>query len=151
MWRLSQISSYSYPRVTVIQIDVHPVGKTRPTRHTLSTLSPCMALDHTYLMWSTESNISWVIESIEQNPCSWEKGLPIQSTARRLTDSRVHTQFLSRANQWSTGESQTSVNSRLLGLRGPYHERCQPMKHWRKPNMWSVHTILARGGQPISP
>jgi hypothetical protein len=39
----------------------HPVRiwsrKTQPTRHTLSTLSPCMVKDHTYLMWSTYSNL----------------------------------------------------------------------------------------------
>jgi hypothetical protein len=29
--------------------------------------------------------------------------------------------FLSWANQWSSGESQTSVNSKLLVLLGPYH------------------------------
>jgi hypothetical protein len=50
-----------------------------------------------------------------------KKGLPTQSTARRLTDPWVHTQFLSRANQWSSGESQISIDSRLLGLPGPYH------------------------------
>jgi hypothetical protein len=33
-------------------------GKTRPTHHTLSTLSPCMVQDHTYLTWSTYSNPS---------------------------------------------------------------------------------------------
>jgi hypothetical protein len=34
-----------------------PQGKTRPTRHTLSTLSPCMVIDHTYLTQSTYSNL----------------------------------------------------------------------------------------------
>jgi hypothetical protein len=33
---------------------------------------------------------------------SREKGLPTQSTARRLTDPWVRTQFLSQANQWSS-------------------------------------------------
>jgi hypothetical protein len=33
--------------------------KTRPTHHTLSTLGLRMALDHTYLTWSTYSNLSW--------------------------------------------------------------------------------------------
>jgi hypothetical protein len=33
-------------------------GITRPTRHTLPTLSPRMVQDHTYLMWSTYSNPS---------------------------------------------------------------------------------------------
>jgi hypothetical protein len=59
--------------------------------------------------------------SHRQSYCSREKGLPTQSTAHRLTDLRVRTQFLSWANQWSSGECQTSINSRLLGLPGPYH------------------------------
>jgi hypothetical protein len=50
-----------------------------------------------------------------------KKGLPTQYTARRLIDPRVRTQFLSQDNQWSSGENQTSINSRLLGLPGPYH------------------------------
>jgi hypothetical protein len=67
-------------------------------------------------------NLSWVINRFGQSHCSRGKGLPIQSTARRLTDPWIHTQFLSRANQWSSGESQTSINSRLLGLLGPYYQ-----------------------------
>jgi hypothetical protein len=66
-------------------------------------------------------NLSWVIARVGHSHCSWEKGLPTQSTARRLIDPWVHTQFLSRANQWNSGESQTPVDSRLLGLPGPYH------------------------------
>jgi hypothetical protein len=66
-------------------------------------------------------NLSWDADRVGQSHCFWEKGLPTQSTARRLTDLRVHTQFLSRANQWSSGESQTSINNRLLGLSDPYH------------------------------
>jgi hypothetical protein len=66
-------------------------------------------------------NLSQDADSIGQSHCSREKGLPTQSTARRLTDPRDRTQFLSRANQWSSGESQTSINSRLLGLSDSYH------------------------------
>jgi hypothetical protein len=36
---------------------------------------------------------------LDGSHCSQEKGLPTQSTARRLTDPRVRTQFLSQANQ----------------------------------------------------
>jgi hypothetical protein len=49
------------------------------------------------------------IETFHERPtnfdgshCSREKGLPTQSTARRLTDTRVRTQFLSEANHWSS-------------------------------------------------
>jgi hypothetical protein len=34
---------------------------------------------------------------------------------------RSATQFLSQHSHWSSNESQTSVDSRLLGLPGPYH------------------------------
>jgi hypothetical protein len=44
-----------------------------------------------------------VINRVEQGHCSREKGLPTQSTSRRLTDPGVRTQFLSWANQWSSG------------------------------------------------
>jgi hypothetical protein len=66
-------------------------------------------------------NLSWVVNRVGQSHCFWEKGLPIQSTAHQLIDPWVHTQFLSWANQWSSGESHTSINSRLLGLPGIYH------------------------------
>jgi hypothetical protein len=104
-----------------IQINVHPAGKTRPTHHMPSTLSTRMVKDHTYLTRSTHSNPSWDVDSVGQSHCSQEKELPTQSTARRLTDPWVRAQFLSRASQWSSGESQTSVDGRLLGLPGPYH------------------------------
>jgi hypothetical protein len=66
-------------------------------------------------------NLSRATDGVGRSHCSQEKGLPTQSPARRLTDPWVRTQFLSRANQWSSRESQTSINSRLLGLPGPYH------------------------------
>jgi hypothetical protein len=36
-----------------------PQEKTRPTRHKLFMLGPCMTLDHTYLMWSAYINLSY--------------------------------------------------------------------------------------------
>jgi hypothetical protein len=76
-------------------------GKTQPTHQTHPTLSPCIVLDHTYLTWSTHSNLSWVIDRFGHIPLlSRKKRLPTQSPARWLTDPRVHTQFLSQANQW---------------------------------------------------
>jgi hypothetical protein len=70
--------------------------------------------------------------------CSWEKGLPTQSTTHRLTDSRVHTQFLSWANQWSSRHKPISYQWPTTRLTGPINT-----------NMRSVRSILARGGQPI--
>jgi hypothetical protein len=63
-------------------------------------------------------NHSRVTDRVGQSHCSWEKGLLTQFTAHRLTDLWVRTQFLSRANQWRSGESQTSIDSMLLGLPG---------------------------------
>jgi hypothetical protein len=85
-------------------------GKTWPTRHVrfLRTVP-------------VRGNLSWVINKVGQSHCSREKGLPTQSTAHRLTDPHVCTQFISRANKWSSVESHTSINNRLLGLPGPYH------------------------------
>jgi hypothetical protein len=39
-------------------------GKIRPTCHTLSTLSLRMVYDHTYLTWSTYSNLSYSHQQI---------------------------------------------------------------------------------------
>jgi hypothetical protein len=60
----------------VIQIDVHPAGETRPTHHTHPTFSLHMAIDHTYLTWSTYNNISQVVDRVGQSHCSREKGIP---------------------------------------------------------------------------
>jgi hypothetical protein len=68
-------------------------------------------------------NLPRAADRVGRSHCSREKGLPTQSPTCRLTDPWVCNQFLSRANQWSSGESQTSINSRLLGLPGPYHRR----------------------------
>jgi hypothetical protein len=63
-----------------------------------------------------------VIKRVEQGHYSREKGLPTQSTARRVIDPRVCTQFLSQDSHWiSGGQSQSSVYGQLLGFLGPYH------------------------------
>jgi hypothetical protein len=64
-----------------------PCRETRPTRHTHLTLSLCIVLDHTYLTWSTHSNLSWVIDRFRRIPLlprkrnsrlhSWHAGRPI--------------------------------------------------------------------------
>jgi hypothetical protein len=58
MCRRPQTSGYSYPRVMVIRIEVHPTGETLPTRHMHPTLGPRMVPDHTNLTCSTHSNLS---------------------------------------------------------------------------------------------
>jgi hypothetical protein len=66
-------------------------------------------------------NLPWAADRVGQSHWSREKWLSTQPPACRLIDPRVRTQFLSWVNQWSSGESQTSINSRLLGLPGLYH------------------------------
>jgi hypothetical protein len=81
-----------------------------------------------------------VINRVELGHWSREKGLPTQSTARWLTNPWVHTQFLSRANQWSSGGKVKHLLMAATRLTGPINT-----------SMWSVRSTLAHGGQLISP
>jgi hypothetical protein len=56
-------------------------------------------------------NLSRVIDRVEQAHCSREEGLPTQSPASLQSQP---------VKQW--GQSQASINGRLLGLLGPYHQ-----------------------------
>jgi hypothetical protein len=96
-------------------------GKTRPTRHIRfphqSTYARRMLPAGGPRTWQpsmSHDRVGW-------SHCYWEKELPTQSPACRPTDPWVRTQFLSRAHQWSSGESQTPINNKLLGLPGPYY------------------------------
>jgi hypothetical protein len=57
-------------------------GKTQLTCHTLSTLSPHMVHDHTYLTWSIYSNLSYSHQQIWTDPLHPRRRAPdtIQST-----------------------------------------------------------------------
>jgi hypothetical protein len=118
MRRLPQTSSYSYPRITVIRIDLHPVGE-------YPTDTP-----HAFHVWSMTIHISCgpyiatfhtVVNRFEQIHCTREEGLPTQSTARQTSDPWVRTQLLSHNSQRAVGKSQAHVDNWLLGLPGPYH------------------------------
>jgi hypothetical protein len=113
---------YSYPRVTVIRIDVHHIGKTRSTRHTLFTLSPCMTIDHTYLTWSTYSNLSCSHQQIWTDPLPQEEGLLTQSTTRWLTNPWVRTQLLSHNRKWSSREKSNFCWQLATRLTGPIYQ-----------------------------
>jgi hypothetical protein len=54
-----------------------------------------------------------VINNDGQNHCSWENGLPTQSTPRRLIDPWVAIE--------AVGVKPPSIDGRLLGLPGSYH------------------------------
>jgi hypothetical protein len=113
--------------------------KTRPTRHTLFTLNPCMVQDHTYLTRSTYSNISHSHQQI------WTDPLLPRRMAPYTTPSPV---------EWSASPYPASLLNQLL-------------KQWEKPNfcwhpttkltrlintsMRSVRSVLAHGGQLIGP
>jgi hypothetical protein len=60
-----------------------------------------------------------VVNSDRQSHCSREKGLPTQSTARRLTDPWVRTQFLSEDSHWSSGGKATLCWRYTTRLTGP--------------------------------
>jgi hypothetical protein len=50
------------------------------------------------------------------------------------------TQFLFQHSHWSSNESQASIDEQGT------------LDYWaHNTSMWSVHSILARGGQPIGP
>jgi hypothetical protein len=106
----------------VIRIDVHHVEE-NPINTTCTLFTPV----HVHPAYAS-CGLSPYMGTFHESPTELDrvtapekKRLLTQSIARRLTDPRVRTQFLSRSNQWSSGESQTSINSRLLGLLGPYH------------------------------
>jgi hypothetical protein len=72
-------------------------------------------------------NFSRVIDKVEQGHCSREKGLPTQSTSRRLIDPHVRTQFLSRANLEPVGARPSIYRqqaTRLTGFISPACDWC---------------------------
>jgi hypothetical protein len=91
-------------------------GNTRPTRHTISTLSLRMAPDHTYFTWFTCSNLScshqqsWVGALLPRKRAS--------NTIHRFTGLYPISLPIQPIKQW--GQNQLSVG-RLLSLLGLYH------------------------------
>jgi hypothetical protein len=98
-------------------------GKTRPTRHMHPTLSPCMVSDHTYLTWSTHSNILWVIDRFKRIPLlPRKKGSQHnpQHTGRPINGSVPN--FYPKPTNEVVGLSQAYVDDKLLDLLGSYHQ-----------------------------
>jgi hypothetical protein len=113
-------------------------GKTQPTRHTLSTLDPHMALDYMYLTWSTYSNLSWVTDRfgrvplLTRNRDSWlhckHVGWPIYGSPPNF--SPPHNQWSSRLKPsfywWQTTRLTGPIYQHAIDmfntyLRGPTH------------------------------
>jgi hypothetical protein len=77
-------------------------------------------------MWVVpiRGNLLRVINRVEQDHYSWEKGLPTQFTTRRLPDSWVHTQFLSRVNLKAVGVKPSIYRWQTTRLIGPISPAC---------------------------
>jgi hypothetical protein len=97
-------------------------GKIQPTRHTLSTLSLRMTLDHTYLTWSVYSNLSWVINSIERILLLLRKSAPDSTSQPSWVAHGTCLSFSSNTTIEAVGWSEASVDGRLLGLLGSYNQ-----------------------------
>jgi hypothetical protein len=94
----------------VIQIDVRPTVKTRPTHHTLS---PHMVLDHTYLTRLTHSNHS---RSRQQR---WTKPLLLR---KRAFDT-IHSMSIDRSMGLYLVSLPWRQATRLTGLISPVCDR----------------------------
>jgi hypothetical protein len=66
------------------------------------------------------------LTDLDRSHYSWEKGLPTQTTTRRLTDPGVRTQFLPWANQWSRGHKPSFYRWPTTRLTGPI----SPARDW---------------------
>jgi hypothetical protein len=98
--------------------------KTRPTRHTLFTLSSSMTLDHTYLTWSMYSNFSWSRQQRWTELLLLRKRAPNtihNTTADRSTGPY---QFLSWDSHWSSGGKATICWRHATRLTGPISPTC---------------------------
>jgi hypothetical protein len=124
-------------------------GKTWPTCYTHPTLSPRMVLDHTYLMWSMHSILSWVADRFGWIPLLLRKRFPTQSLAHRSTDPWIRTQSLSQVNQWSSRLKPSFYRwqpTRLTGLISPACDQyVQYLLTMANPSVLNWHR---RGLQP---
>jgi hypothetical protein len=124
MWRPPQTSGCSYLRVAVIQI-IHPVGEN--LINTTRTLSTPVHICPRYASYGQSPYVVTFHESstnLNGSPCSQEKRLLTQSTARWLTDLWVRTQFLSQANQWSSRLKPSFCWWQATRLTGPISPVC---------------------------
>jgi hypothetical protein len=105
----------------MIWIDVHPAGEI--LINTTRTLLTPVHVHPTYAFCGQSTYVATIRKlsiALDRPYCSREKGLPTQPQLGWVIH-RSATQFLSQHSYWSSNESQTSVDSRLLGLSGPYH------------------------------
>jgi hypothetical protein len=98
--------------------------KTRPTHHTLSTLSPRMVHNHMYLMWSIYSNLLYSRQQIWTDPLDPRRRAPdtIHSTTT-VRSSGLYPASLSQQPK-SSGEKSSSCWQPTTRLIGPISPAC---------------------------
>jgi hypothetical protein len=150
MRRLPRTSGYSYPRVAAIWIDIQPAGE-NPTNMTRTLPTPV----HVRLAYASYERSPYVATfreastDLDRSHCSWEKGLPTQSTVRRLTDPQVRIQLLSRSSQWSRGRKPSSWRWSTSRFTGPISPACdQYVQYLLMGANRTVLNRLRRGLQP---
>jgi hypothetical protein len=85
-------------------------------------LNPCMAIN---IRISCCPHIATFREppiDLDGSHCSREKVFSTESTAHRLIDTRVRTQFLSQANQWSSKLKPSFCRRQATRLTGPIYQ-----------------------------
>jgi hypothetical protein len=114
---------YLYLRSQWFESMYTPQGEIQPTRHTLFTLGPRMALDYTYLTWSTYSNLSRITDRF-----GW---IPL---LLRNRDSRLHSyhigwpiygsppSFSPPHSQWSSRLKPSLCRWHATRLIGPIYQ-----------------------------
>jgi hypothetical protein len=91
------------------------------SHHTHPTLSPHMVPDHTYLTWSTHSNLSHCRQQSWAGPLRpWKRAPDTIHSTPADRSACLYLVSLPRQplKQWR--QSQSFVNGQLLGLSGPY-------------------------------
>jgi hypothetical protein len=98
--------------------------KIQPTRHTLFTLSPRIIHDHTYLTWSTYSNLSYSRQQIWIDLLHSRRRAP--NTIHNTTTIRSAGPYLASLPQQpkSSGEKSSSCWQPTTRLIGPISPSC---------------------------
>jgi hypothetical protein len=98
----------------VIQIDVHHVGETRPTRHTHPTLSPRMVPDHTYHTRSMHTNL------FAKSSTEMDRDIAPKKNSSWHNPQHVGWPIHGSVPIEAMGVNAPYANGRLLGLPNPY-------------------------------
>jgi hypothetical protein len=115
-------------------------GKTRPTRHVcFPRMLPAVG-PHTWQPFASHQQ-RWTDPTAPKKKGSRYNPQPGWVIRKSVT------QFLSQHSHWSSIESQTSVDNRLLGLPGPYHRHAVGMFNTCSRGLphrkfWNSHSTL---------